>query len=219
MSETPMEVHNNPIVTDPAPANPSSHLNPSIGMKKPQYMQTNQGRTTGSGIHNKPGVEIWAGSAFGKSITVEVIAPSTYQGCDCMTCKEMNVDCPDCPVCANPIPNKDMMSEMKADAPQPENPIMPTNTYEGCDCSMCEENKLACSACPLCSGLDAETQMAMYDSSIGKSNPCWEGYVMRGMKPGTDGNPVPNCIPVAKTESILFAAKDYTKQTKTDRLW
>lgn len=67
----------------------------------------------------------------------------------------------------------------------------------------------------------SEVAMAMYDSSIGKADPCWEGYVMRGMKPGADGNPVPNCIPVAKSDDTVqdlgsFAGigKDYTKSTK-----
>ena len=57
--------------------------------------------------------------------------------------------------------------------------------------------------CPKCSAsaIDSEVAMAMYDSSIGKANPCWEGYVQRGMKPGADGKPVPNCIPVAKSDS------------------
>jgi hypothetical protein len=61
---------------------------------------------------------------------------------------------------------------------------------------------------------DSEVAMAMYDSSIGKADPCWEGYVQRGMKPGADGNPVPNCIPATKSDS-LFAGlgKDYTKST------
>jgi hypothetical protein len=67
--------------------------------------------------------------------------------------------------------------------------------------------------------MDSEVAMAMYDSSIGKADPCWEGYVMRGMKPGADGNPVPNCIPVTKTESIFFSAKDYSKQTRVTNLF
>jgi hypothetical protein len=48
-----------------------------------------------------------------------------------------------------------------------------------------------------------------------KQSPCWEGYVQRGMKPGKNGKPVPNCVPVAKT---LFneLGKDYTK-SKTIR--
>jgi hypothetical protein len=32
-----------------------------------------------------------------------------------------------------------------------------------------------------------------------KQSPCWDGYVQRGMKPGKDGQMVPNCVP-AKTK-------------------
>jgi hypothetical protein len=53
------------------------------------------------------------------------------------------------------------------------------------------------------SSTDSETQMAMYDAQMGKSAPCWDGYVQRGMKPGADGKPVPNCIPVAKSDSWI----------------
>jgi hypothetical protein len=28
-----------------------------------------------------------------------------------------------------------------------------------------------------------------------KSDPCWSGYEMVGMKKGKSGKPVPNCIP------------------------
>jgi hypothetical protein len=28
---------------------------------------------------------------------------TTYQGCGCPTCKELNVDCPECPVCGEPM--------------------------------------------------------------------------------------------------------------------
>lgn len=38
---------------------------------------------------------------------------------------------------------------------------------------------------------------------IAKQNPCWEGYVQRGMKPGKDGKPVPNCVPVKKSDEYL----------------
>lgn len=36
---------------------------------------------------------------------------------------------------------------------------------------------------------------------LNKKSPCWEGYVQRGMKPGKNGKPVPNCVPVAKSEN------------------
>lgn len=96
----------------------------------------------------------------------------------------------------------------------PENPIMPTQTYEGCECDYCAANELTCSQCPECGGSDAETEMAEYDASIGKADPCWEGYVQRGMKPGDNGQPVPNCVPVAKLDEMFSNfGKDYTKST------
>lgn len=85
-------------------------------------------------------------------------------------------------------------------APTPENPIMPTQTYEGCECDTCATNNTTCAQCPDCGGMDAETEMAMYDASIGKADPCWDGYVQRGMKPGDNGQPVPNCVPVTKAD-------------------
>jgi hypothetical protein len=67
---------------------------------------------------------------------------------------------------------------------------------------------------------DSEVAMAMYDSSIGKADPCWDGYVQRGMKE-QGGQMVPNCIPVVKSDEVVedlgsFAGigKDYTKSTK-----
>jgi len=117
-ADTPMDVAYNAVVTDPTPANPSSSINPSVGMKKPQYMM-NFGRQVGSGIKDKRVVDIWT---------------------------------------------------VKADAPMPENPIMPTQTYEGCECDYCAANELTCSQCPQCGGMDGETQMAAYDASLGKSD-------------------------------------------------
>lgn len=38
-ADTPMDVAYNPIITDPTPASPSPHINPSAGMKKPQYLK------------------------------------------------------------------------------------------------------------------------------------------------------------------------------------
>ena len=59
---------------------------------------------------------------------------------------------------------------------------------------------------------DPEVAMAMYDSSIGKTDccpediskqaPCWEGYVQRGMKP-KNGKMVPNCVPAAKADDLF----------------
>jgi hypothetical protein len=100
--------------------------------------------------------------------------------------------------------------------------MMPTSTYQGCECETCKELNVDCQDCPVCSSnTDSEVAMAMYDSSIGKAAPCWEGYVQRGMKPGVDGKPVPNCIPATKSDEVVsdpasFAGigKDYTRSTK-----
>lgn len=41
----------------------------------------------------------------------------------------------------------------------------------------------------------------MNTDEVNKQSPCWDGYVQRGMKPGKDGKPVPNCVP-AKTNKV-----------------
>jgi len=38
---------------------------------------------------------------------------------------------------------------------------------------------------------------------VSKSNPCWEGYTQRGMKPGKGGKMVPNCVPVSKADAAI----------------
>ena len=71
--------------------------------------------------------------------------------------------------------------------------MMPTSTYQGCDCETCKELNVDCPDCPVCSEEesedDSEVAMAMYDSSIGK------------------------------VESIFFSAKDYSKQTRVTNLF
>ena len=74
------------------------------------------------------------------------------------------------------------------------------------------------------SSTDSEVVMAMYDSSVGKSDccsediskqaPCWDGYVQRGMKPGENGKPVPNCVPAAKADDLF--EDDDTVEYDTD---
>jgi hypothetical protein len=105
----------------------------------------------------------------------------------------------------------------------------PTNLYTGCMMAL----MVAIDPLPQ-EPEDAEVAMAMYDSSIGKSEccpediskqaPCWDGYVQRGMKPGKDGKKVPNCVPAAKANSIFSGfGKDHTTSQslthifKTDR--
>ena len=48
---------------------------------------------------------------------------------------------------------------------------------------------------------DAEIFGDMF--SFNKKSPCWEGYVQRGMKPGNNGQMVPNCVPVEKTQTVF----------------
>lgn len=72
----------------------------------------------------------------------------------------------------------------------------------------------------------SEIAMAMYDSSIGKTDccpeeitkkaPCWDGYVQRGMKPGDNGVMVPNCVPAAKADDLW--EDDDTVVYETDEL-
>jgi hypothetical protein len=37
---------------------------------------------------------------------------------------------------------------------------------------------------------------------VDKANPCWEGYVMVGMKPGRGGRSVPNCVPRGRAKFL-----------------
>ena len=72
--------------------------------------------------------------------------------------------------------------------------------------------------------MDSEVAMAMYDSEMGKAEccpediskqaPCWDGYVQRGMKPGANGKPVPNCVPAAKADDLF--EDDDTVEYNTD---
>jgi len=47
---------------------------------------------------------------------------------------------------------------------------------------------------------------------IEKVAPCWEGYVQRGMKPGEDGKPVPNCVPASKSAMLNFGTDRTTAE-------
>ena len=94
-----------------------------------------------------------------------------------------------------------------------------TNLYTGCMMSL----MVAIDPLPQ-EPEDSEVAMAMYDAQMGKAAPCWDGYVQRGMKPGKDGKPVPNCVPVAKANSFFLGfGKDHTTSQslthifKTDR--
>jgi hypothetical protein len=56
---------------------------------------------------------------------------------------------------------------------------------------------------------------SMGTKSDDKASPCWDGYVQRGMKPGENGNMVPNCVPVSKADLLWDNfGKDYTSSTR-----
>jgi hypothetical protein len=66
-----------------------------------------------------------------------------YDGCGCPTCKEMNVDCPDCPIC----------SAKKADMPAT------------CDCASCTDG-CDCGDCTNCGGDITKSQKQETNKSL-----------------------------------------------------
>lgn len=50
-------------------------------------------------------------------------------------------------------------------------------------------------------------------SDVSKADPCWEGYVQRGMKPGDNGSMVPNCVPVEKADDLFEDSDDVVYDT------
>ena len=73
--------------------------------------------------------------------------------------------------------------------------------YDGCGCPMCKELNVSCDQCPKCQSEKSETGNCCGES-VEKQAPCWDGYVQRGMKPGDNGKPVPNCVPAAKADDL-----------------
>ncbi len=77
--------------------------------------------------------------------------------------------------------------------------MMPTDTYQGCGCETCKELNVSCENCPVC---QSEGMKSDCCPDLNKQAPCWDGYVQRGMKPGDNGKPVPNCVPAAKADDL-----------------
>jgi hypothetical protein len=71
--------------------------------------------------------------------------------------------------------------------------------YDGCGCPTCKDMNVCCELCPVCQANEMKSDCC---SDINKQAPCWEGYVQRGMKPGQNGKPVPNCVPAAKADDL-----------------
>jgi len=71
--------------------------------------------------------------------------------------------------------------------------------YDGCGCPTCKDMNVCCDLCPVCQANEMKSDCC---SDINKQAPCWDGYVQRGMKPGQNGKPVPNCVPAAKADDL-----------------
>ena len=83
--------------------------------------------------------------------------------------------------------------------------------YEGCGCPMCKELNVTCEECPQCQAGEMKSDCC---ANVNKQAPCWDGYVQRGMKPGENGKPVPNCVPAAKADDLW--EDDDTVEYETD---
>ena len=71
--------------------------------------------------------------------------------------------------------------------------------YENCGCPTCKELNVNCENCPVCQANEMKSDCC---PDLNKKAPCWEGYVQRGMKPGKNGQMVPNCVPAAKADDL-----------------
>jgi hypothetical protein len=124
-----------------------------------------------------------------------------YEGCGCPTCKELNVNCDNCPVCQM---NKAEMTDTK-----------------DCKCDGCMECKAA-GGCDMemCKGHDNmyksyhsdDEEMDKWDN-IQKA--CWVGYEQQGMKE-KDGRMVPNCVPVGKSDDVVEDDMEKAKKPNYD---
>ena len=77
--------------------------------------------------------------------------------------------------------------------------------YEGCGCPMCKELNVTCEQCPQCQSGEMKSDCC---ANVNKQAPCWDGYVQRGMKPGENGKPVPNCVPAEKADDLWEDSDD-----------
>ena len=106
-------------------------------------------------------------------------------------------------------------SEYSLESMPPENPAMSVRIFEY------EENEWEATAYSIgmmyqdATLVDMTSKPMDSDNSedVSKQAPCWDGYVQRGMKPGANGKPVPNCVPAKKSAFEGFG-KDYTKSTR-----
>ena len=71
--------------------------------------------------------------------------------------------------------------------------------YDGCGCPTCKDMNVCCDLCPVCQANEMKSDCC---PDLNKQAPCWDGYVQRGMKPGQNGKPVPNCVPAEKADDL-----------------
>jgi hypothetical protein len=209
------------ISTSATPENPSDSINPTVGMRKPGPLKAGKKKKRYRGSKSIDSATLLKDMVAEGDFVILSSEDETYIGIVqyVMTEGMFGIASSDYALEAsieNPVVLVRML-ELEGDE----------GIWEESEYLVGAESKMVTKIEPLAlevetvANADSEVAMAMYDSSIGKADPCWEGYVMRGMKPGADGNPVPNCVPVAKSDesvedlgSFAGIGKDYTKSTK-----
>lgn len=83
----------------------------------------------------------------------------------------------------------------KADG-ESENPIMPTQTYQGCECDQCILNNTSCDGCSACGGKDAETEMKSMNTDKPQDQEAKEEVKQESFFNFRDLRPVRNVVQV-----------------------
>jgi hypothetical protein len=203
------------ISTSATPENPSDSINPTVGMRKPGPLKAGKKKKRYRGSKSIDSATLLKDMVTEGDFVILSSEDETYIGIVqyVMTEGMFGIASSDYALEAsmeNPVVLVRML-ELEGDE----------GIWEESEYLVGAESKMVTKIEPLALEVEtvanadsSEVAMAMYDSSIGKADPCWEGYVQRGMKPGADGSPVPNCVPVAKLESMFVGlGKDYTRST------
>lgn len=82
-----------------------------------------------------------------------------------------------------------------------ENPIMPTQTYQGCECDQCILNNTSCDGCSTCGGQDAETEMKSMNSDKPKDQEIKEEIKQESFFNFRDLRPVRNTVQVGEPDA------------------
>jgi hypothetical protein len=105
--------------------------------------------------------------------------------------------------------NNHSMETEESEMNSPE--YLQSKAYEGCGCATCKELNVNCENCPVCQANEMKSDCC--PGELEKQAPCWDGYVQRGMKPGKNGKPVPNCVPAAKADDLFEDEDDVVYET------